>query len=63
MLSGAYQPDEGEILLDDEPVSISSATIAQELGISTIYQEFNLVPQLTTAENISSADSPGVSDS
>jgi len=52
MLSGAYQPDEGEILLDDEPVSISSATIAQELGISTIYQEFNLVPQLTTAENI-----------
>jgi ribose transport system ATP-binding protein len=52
MLSGAYQPDEGEILLDDEPVSISSATVAQELGISTIYQEFNLVPQLTTAENI-----------
>src|SRR3954467_11629210 len=52
MLSGAYQPDEGDILLDDEPVSISSATVAQELGISTIYQEFNLVPQLTTAENI-----------
>ena len=52
MLSGAYQPDEGEILLDDEPVSISSAMVAQELGISTIYQEFNLVPQLTTAENI-----------
>jgi ribose transport system ATP-binding protein len=52
MLSGAYQPDEGEILLDGEPVSISSATVAQELGISTIYQEFNLVPQLTTAENI-----------
>ncbi|MCA1740547.1 MAG: sugar ABC transporter ATP-binding protein, partial [Actinobacteria bacterium] len=52
MLSGAYQPDEGEILLDSEPVSISSATVAQELGISTIYQEFNLVPQLTAAENI-----------
>jgi ribose transport system ATP-binding protein len=52
MLSGAYQPDEGEILLDGEPASISSATVAQELGISTIYQEFNLVPQLTTAENI-----------
>lgn len=52
MLSGAYQPDEGEILLDGELVSISSATVAQELGISTIYQEFNLVPQLTTAENI-----------
>ncbi|MCA1848255.1 MAG: sugar ABC transporter ATP-binding protein, partial [Actinobacteria bacterium] len=52
MLSGVYQPDEGEILLNGEPVSISSATVAQELGISTIYQEFNLVPQLTVAENI-----------
>ena len=52
MLSGAYQPDEGEILLNGEPVSISSATDAQERGISTIYQEFNLVPQLTVAENI-----------
>jgi ribose transport system ATP-binding protein len=52
MLSGAYRPDEGEILLDGEPASISSATDAQELGISTIYQEFNLVPQLTVAENV-----------
>lgn len=52
MLSGAYRPDEGEILLDGESASISSATDAQELGISTIYQEFNLVPQLTVAENI-----------
>jgi ribose transport system ATP-binding protein len=52
MLSGVYEPDEGEILLNGEPVSISSATVAQELGISTIYQEFNLVPQLTVAENV-----------
>jgi ribose transport system ATP-binding protein len=52
MLSGAYQPDEGEIRLDGEPVRISSATVAQNLGISTIYQEFNLVPELTVAENI-----------
>jgi ribose transport system ATP-binding protein len=52
MLSGAYHPDEGEILLDGQRVNISSATIAQALGISTIYQEFNLVPQLTVAENI-----------
>ena len=52
MLSGAYQPDEGEILFDGEPVRISSAAVAQSLGISTIYQEFNLVPQLTVAENI-----------
>jgi ribose transport system ATP-binding protein len=33
-------------------VRISSAAVAQALGISTIYQEFNLVPQLTVAENI-----------
>ena len=52
MLSGAYRPDEGEILLDGEPVRIASAADAQSLGISTIYQEFNLVPELTVAENI-----------
>jgi ribose transport system ATP-binding protein len=52
MLSGAYQPDEGEILLDGQRVDVSSATVAQSVGISTIYQEFNLVPQLTVAENI-----------
>ena len=52
MLSGAYQPDEGEILVDGEKVEINSAMDAQRLGISTIYQEFNLVPQLTVAENI-----------
>jgi len=52
MLSGAYHPDEGEILLDGQRVDISSAAVAQSKGISTIYQEFNLVPQLTVAENI-----------
>ncbi len=52
MLSGADSPDEGEILLDGEKVNISSSMEAQRLGIATIYQEFNLVPQLTVAENI-----------
>ena len=52
MLSGAHQPDEGEILVDGEKVDINSAMDAQELGISTIYQEFNLVPQLSVAENV-----------
>ncbi len=52
MLSGAYRPDEGEILLDGERVDIPTAAVAQALGISTIYQEFNLVPHLTVAENI-----------
>ena len=52
MLAGAYRPDEGEILLAGEAASISSAMDAQKLGTSTIYQEFNLVPQFTVAENI-----------
>ncbi|WP_047864198.1 sugar ABC transporter ATP-binding protein [Rubrobacter aplysinae] len=52
MLSGAYRPDGGEITLDGEPVGITSASYAQELGISTIYQEFNLVPEMTVAENV-----------
>lgn len=52
MFSGAYQPDEGDILFEGEPVRIPSAAVAQGLGISTIYQEFNLVPQLTVAENV-----------
>ena len=52
MLSGAHQPDEGEILIDGEKVEIKSAMDAQNLGIATIYQEFNLVPQLSVAENV-----------
>ncbi|GLW05735.1 ribose import ATP-binding protein RbsA 2 [Microtetraspora sp. NBRC 13810] len=52
MLSGAYQPDAGRILLDGSPVHIRTAAEARRLGIATIYQEFNLVPQLTVAENL-----------
>jgi len=52
ILSGAYHPDEGQIRLDGAPVSIRTASDAQRLGITTIYQEFNLVPQLTVAENL-----------
>jgi ribose transport system ATP-binding protein len=52
MLSGAYHPDEGTISLDGERVSIRTAEDAQRHGIATIYQEFNLVPQLTVAENL-----------
>ncbi|MGV9310070.1 MULTISPECIES: sugar ABC transporter ATP-binding protein [unclassified Nonomuraea] len=53
MLSGAYHPDEGRILLDGRPVDIRTAGDAQRLGIATIYQEFNLVPDLTVGENLS----------
>ena len=52
ILSGAYTMDSGSIVFDGQPVTISSPRQAQELGISIIYQELNLVPQLTVAENI-----------
>ncbi|MFJ5104417.1 sugar ABC transporter ATP-binding protein [Streptomyces sp. NPDC088554] len=52
MLSGAYRPDSGRVLVGGEEVRIHGAQDAERLGIATIYQEFNLVPDLTVAENI-----------
>lgn len=52
ILSGVYQPDSGEILLDGEPVRIPSPYVAKHLGISIIYQELNLLPDLNVAENV-----------
>ena len=52
ILSASYQPDEGELFWDGEPVAVTSPQAAMSLGISTIYQELDLVPDLTVAENI-----------
>ncbi|MFD0413920.1 sugar ABC transporter ATP-binding protein [Streptomyces sp. NPDC127108] len=52
MFSGANQPDAGRILVGGDEVRIHGAQDAERLGIATIYQEFNLVPDLTVAENI-----------
>lgn len=52
VLSGAYQKDSGEIFVDGQPVSIQSPRDAKNAGISVIYQEFMLAPDLTVAENI-----------
>ena len=52
ILSGAYIRDEGEIYWEGQPANISSPQDAQALGISTIYQEFNLAPHLSVGENI-----------
>jgi len=52
ILAGAYAADSGRILVDGEPVHIDSPLKAYDLGINIIYQEFNLVPQLSVAENI-----------
>jgi ABC-type sugar transport system ATPase subunit len=52
ILGGAYSDYEGEILLDGMPVSIRSPKDALTAGIAVIYQELNLVPDMTVAENI-----------
>jgi len=52
VISGVYRPDAGTIQVDGRPVDIRTPHDAQALGISTIYQEFTLAPDMTVAENI-----------
>lgn len=52
VLTGVYTKDEGTISLDDKEVSIHSPEAAQKAGISTVYQEISLCPNLTVAENL-----------
>lgn len=52
ILAGAQPKDSGEIYIDGRPVHIDTPQQAMDLGISVIYQEFNLVPYLNVAENI-----------
>lgn len=59
ILSGVYQMDSGQIYLNDQPTPIQNPHHAQQLGISIIYQEFNLMPNLTVMENIFIGREPG----
>jgi ribose transport system ATP-binding protein len=52
ILTGAYRRDSGEVLFDGRATSFESPRQAQEAGISTIYQELNLVPLRSVTENI-----------
>lgn len=52
ILVGVYRPDGGRIFLKGKQISFSSPKDAQNFGISIIYQEFNLIPELSVAENI-----------
>lgn len=54
ILMGAYQADEGEILLDGQPLQIGSPIDAKRFGIQCVYQEVDmaLIPYLSVAENI-----------
>ena len=52
IINGAYQPDRGEILLDGTPVRFSAPLDAQRAGIGMVYQELNMLPDLSVAENV-----------
>ena len=52
VLTGVDRPDSGRIILDGKEIQAKSPQHAQSLGISTVYQEINLCPNLTVAENI-----------
>ena len=52
ILAGAYEADAGSILMDGRPVSFSSPHESQALGVGMVFQELNLVADLSVAENI-----------
>ncbi|MFJ8273371.1 sugar ABC transporter ATP-binding protein [Streptomyces sp. NPDC094154] len=52
VLTGVHRPDSGELRLGGRPVSFARPHEAQQAGVSTIYQEVNLVPMMSVARNI-----------
>ncbi|WP_353114815.1 sugar ABC transporter ATP-binding protein [Microbacterium sp.] len=52
VLSGVFPSYDGEIRMDGESIDLHSPAQAQRLGISTIHQELNLVPEMSIADNI-----------
>ena len=58
ILTGAYESDAGRIVLNGRPVRFASPLEAQHGGVSAVYQEVNLCPNLSVAENISIGREP-----
>lgn len=52
VLAGEYIPDAGEIIFNGKKLTIQNTRDALDAGISTVYQELNLVPEMTIAENM-----------
>src|SRR5438045_5880769 len=52
ILGGAYPPDEGELLIDGQPVVFRNVADAKKRGIALIHQELMLAPNLDVAANI-----------
>ena len=58
VLTGVYTRDSGEIFLEGKPINNHSPEEAQAHGISTVYQEVNLCPNISVAENIFAGHEP-----
>src|SRR5277367_2161511 len=52
LICGATRPTEGQILFEGRLVELNSPQQAQDLGVAVVHQHFNLVPQLSVAENL-----------
>lgn len=58
ILYGLYQPDEGEILVNDQKIIINSPTDAIQAGIGMVHQHFMLIPVFTVTENVMLGSEP-----
>ncbi len=52
IVTGVVAPDEGRVLLDGQEVSFATPQAAKKVGVTAVYQELSLVPDMTVAENI-----------
>ena len=52
LLAGVHPPDAGELLIDGRPLRLLSPAAARAAGISTVFQELTVLPNLTVAENL-----------
>ncbi len=58
IVSGAYYPDKGLITINDKTFESLNPSLSRELGVGVVYQEFNLLPEMSVAENISLSSQP-----
>ena len=58
ILTGVYTYDEGSIIFDGSPVAFKGTNESQKAGIGSVYQELNMIPYLSVAENIYIGDYP-----
>ena len=58
ILAGAYRPDAGRIFLDGHEVTFHSTHEGEQAGVSVVFQELSLVPNLTVAENVFANQQP-----